>query len=457
MAFKRALIVDDSATARQSLAKLLAQHELEVIFAGSGEQALTLLQHELVDVIFMDHSMPGMNGLETVSAIKANPRTATIPVMMYTAKEGEVYVGQARALGAVDVLSKQVEPGVLFERLNRLGLVEDRRRTDSAASSPETPKRRLTDLADEVDREYEQRALGVSVQTQVVRVLEEQHLKLRASILNNQRRFAHEVATEILESLPGAGAREPAAGTSVNGRTRARATALVTAALATALLTVAGLAWQLMNQRDAARLEAARLTQASRNELDALYRRQEGLNTVLQTRQQEARALSTTAITALEWAFNQSAPIAFQELPFGDVTARRLEELLPRLAMLNFRGRVQLTAELAPFCLDRDTFGDLTLAPADVPAEDCEVTGHPRAGATSAPLESIEFATALSQAETYPEIAVDVSVQPLSAPDLWPGALPATAGEWNHQASAANRVRYRFIPEPPEPAMAMTR
>ena len=54
--------------------------------------------------------MPGMDGFEAVSAIKNNPATATIPIMMYTSQEGEVYVGQARALGAVGVLPKQVEP-----------------------------------------------------------------------------------------------------------------------------------------------------------------------------------------------------------------------------------------------------------------------------------------------------------------------------------------------------------
>ena len=95
--------------------------------AASAEDALELLKRQPVDVIFMDHTMPGMDGLEAVSAIKKNPRTAMIPVMMYTAKEGEVYVGQARALGAIGVLPKQVRPAELFEVLLNLGLVTDRR------------------------------------------------------------------------------------------------------------------------------------------------------------------------------------------------------------------------------------------------------------------------------------------------------------------------------------------
>src|SRR6056297_1112581 len=134
MATKRALVVDDSRTARQSLAKLLIAHDLEVDFAETGEEALAFLTNQLVDVVFMDHTMPGMDGLQAVSAIKSNPRTATIPVMMYTTKEGEVYVSQARALGAVGVLPKQFHPGVLFGMLAKLGLVADRR---SAGSQPE--------------------------------------------------------------------------------------------------------------------------------------------------------------------------------------------------------------------------------------------------------------------------------------------------------------------------------
>ena len=127
MSFKRALVVDDSRSARISLKKLLEDQGLMVDLAVSGEEALDYLNDHWVDVIFMDHTMPGMSGLEAVSAIKSNPRTAMIPVMMYTTQEGEVYVGQARALGAVDVLPKQVQPGLLFEMLLKLGLVSERR------------------------------------------------------------------------------------------------------------------------------------------------------------------------------------------------------------------------------------------------------------------------------------------------------------------------------------------
>ena len=105
---KTALIVDDSKSARVVLKRILEAHDLDVDTAESAEDALDYLIKSRPDVIFMDHLMPGMDGFEAVSAIKKNPETATIPIMMYTSQEGEVYVGQARALGAVGVLPKKV-------------------------------------------------------------------------------------------------------------------------------------------------------------------------------------------------------------------------------------------------------------------------------------------------------------------------------------------------------------
>ncbi len=120
---KTALIVDDSRTARVVLQKKLETHELRVDNAESAEAALEYLVVNRPDIIFMDHEMPGMDGFEAVSAIKKNPATATIPIMMYTAQEGELYVGQARALGAVGVLPKEVEPVELSKVLESLRII----------------------------------------------------------------------------------------------------------------------------------------------------------------------------------------------------------------------------------------------------------------------------------------------------------------------------------------------
>ena len=79
--------------------------------------------------------MSGMDGLQAVQAIKNNPRTATIPIMMYTSQEGELYVGQARALGAIGVLPKQIKQADVTKVLYQLNLAVDRRGADSAVAA----------------------------------------------------------------------------------------------------------------------------------------------------------------------------------------------------------------------------------------------------------------------------------------------------------------------------------
>src|SRR6476659_9972468 len=136
MGVKRALIVDDSKSARVFLARILEKYEIDVDNAENAESAIEYLASHRPDVIFMDHLMPGMDGFQAVQAIKNNPRTATIPIMMYTSQEGELYLGQARALGAVGVLPKTIKQADVSKVLYQLHLVPDRRRTDQSTFTP---------------------------------------------------------------------------------------------------------------------------------------------------------------------------------------------------------------------------------------------------------------------------------------------------------------------------------
>jgi len=95
--------------------------------AESAEAAIEYLARNKPDVIFMDHMMPGMDGFQAVQTIKNNPRTSSIPILMYTSQEGDLYLGQARALGAEGVLPKQIKQADVTRMLYQLRLVEDRR------------------------------------------------------------------------------------------------------------------------------------------------------------------------------------------------------------------------------------------------------------------------------------------------------------------------------------------
>src|ERR1700735_3013299 len=136
MGQKRALVVDDSKSARVILSRMLEKYDIEVDMAESAEQAIEYLKQGRPDAIFMDHLMPGMDGLQAVKAIKSNPQTATIPIMMYTSQEGELYVGQARALGAMGVLPKQVRPVDVSKVLYELHVLPDRRDMAEPALHP---------------------------------------------------------------------------------------------------------------------------------------------------------------------------------------------------------------------------------------------------------------------------------------------------------------------------------
>src|SRR6202161_4665325 len=136
MMARRALVVDDSKSARAFLTRILERYELAVDGVETAEQAIEYLTTQRPDVIFMDHLMPGMDGFQAVQAIRSNPQTATIPIMMYTSQEGELYLSQARALGAIGVLPKQIKPADVTKVLYQLNLAVDRRTGDTGSFRP---------------------------------------------------------------------------------------------------------------------------------------------------------------------------------------------------------------------------------------------------------------------------------------------------------------------------------
>src|SRR6185312_9240277 len=163
MGVKRALIVDDSKSARVFLARILEKYEIDVDSAENAEAAIEYLGHHRPDVIFMDHMMPGMDGFQAVQAIKNNPRTATIPIMMYTSQEGELYLSQARALGAIGVLPKQIKHADVSKALEQLHLHPGEPHTHTPTHIPQSSA-----PADSSSRAPSQSGAQTPVQVQAV-------------------------------------------------------------------------------------------------------------------------------------------------------------------------------------------------------------------------------------------------------------------------------------------------
>lgn len=121
MAIKNALLVDDSKVARFALSKILEHRDMEVNMASSAEEALDFLsKNTLPDVIFMDHLMPGMNGVEAAKAIKSNPDTAGIPIIMCTSKKSSSFTDEAKNFGIYSILSKPPQSEGLSLMLEQL-------------------------------------------------------------------------------------------------------------------------------------------------------------------------------------------------------------------------------------------------------------------------------------------------------------------------------------------------
>jgi CheY-like chemotaxis protein len=114
------LLVDDSKSARYALRLQLQRHETQVETAESAESALEQIGAGHPDAVFMDHTMPGMNGFEALDILKADAATKGIPVVMCTSNEDPEYREQALRKGALDVLAKSTAKNRLPQLLEHI-------------------------------------------------------------------------------------------------------------------------------------------------------------------------------------------------------------------------------------------------------------------------------------------------------------------------------------------------
>src|SRR5204862_7895948 len=94
------LVVDDDEPTGDALRRLLGRMGYTAKWASSGDEALSALQSALPDVIVLDWMMPGMNGLEVLRRLRADPSTQAVPVIVYTAASSPAVAQLASAQGA---------------------------------------------------------------------------------------------------------------------------------------------------------------------------------------------------------------------------------------------------------------------------------------------------------------------------------------------------------------------
>src|SRR5216110_3248890 len=116
----RVLVVDDVELNVKLLEAKLSSEYFEVIAADNGPTALELAESELPDIILLDVMMPRMDGFEVCRRLKANPRTADVPVVMVTALSDVANRLHGLEVGADDFLTKPVNDIALFARVRSL-------------------------------------------------------------------------------------------------------------------------------------------------------------------------------------------------------------------------------------------------------------------------------------------------------------------------------------------------
>jgi CheY-like chemotaxis protein len=454
MSAKRALIVDDSRSARTFLTRVLERYDLQVDSAASAEEAIEYLIRQRPDVIFLDHLMPGMDGFQALTVIKNDPRTATIPVMMYTSQEGELYLSQARALGAMGVLPKQTRPADVSHALEQLRLLGEHR-PESEIATVRVPSLRGAEAASEPASEPlpakipppAATAMTPEMRAQLDLMLRDHGIELRRFVAQSLSQHTGQIISEVRTLMAGgndqAAPMLPESTAAPQEPGGAGGATLWLGAVAAAIALFAGVLWyyaandrtRSTDQPQSPRAPAAPSSAA---------------------RHHRNPAPAVVAADIARSAAARNAPVLVEPVPYGEspLAGARIDavqNILARLAAAGFRGTVEIRSVPGRFCL-QGTSDTVTLPAAELNFSKCDLVGNPVDTGGVASRESVAFANMLSAQHSHGRGAFDVQLATGGGDEVvvpYPVASAAlTAGEWNRAAAANNRVEVRAHPLP---------
>jgi DNA-binding response OmpR family regulator len=115
-----ALLIDDDARLGALLKEYLSKQEIDVTHVEDGERGLASLRVSPFDVVLLDLMLPGIDGLEVCRRIRKSPQSASVPVLMLTAKGDDVDRIVGLELGADDYLAKPFNPRELLARIRAI-------------------------------------------------------------------------------------------------------------------------------------------------------------------------------------------------------------------------------------------------------------------------------------------------------------------------------------------------
>jgi CheY-like chemotaxis protein len=446
MPSKRALIVDDSRTAQFKLSKTLASYDLAIDTSSSAEGALSYLSYQLPDVIFMDHSMKGMNGLDAVRIIKSNSATATIPVVMYTAQSGELYLSQARAMGAIGVLSKDVMTDSDIQRVMSSLKIEPR----PAPQSDECKTRRKAKPSDP-------KALNpagvdlIQIRNQIAKSLDIQQSQFRRELQDNTRLLVNRFMSEIRglredlerqKKLDRDLFSESLAAVPINEGPGSRSAWTGAMVLLLGVLMWIGWQYRALNE------EKERLL-VSNQSLGEFVNKQQGLMKSQESRMDRIQnsknsEQSEKLLQMLTWAINQSGEFPYNQTALGDDQLDVLSGLMEHLSDIDFIGTLTLDIHNGDFCLVMTENGSLSLPEQTTAVTDCNFISNTAFNFDRASQTTVEFENRL---QSFPivesgKLKVVVNAHGLSMPiNRYPTMSENTySDQWNAIAQKNNRL-----------------
>ena len=114
------LVVDDDSSTLRLLGYMLERGGFQVKMAGDGEDGLAMAYQQPPDLVILDVMMPGLNGYQVCERLRADPRTAHVPIIILTARSQRIDQQTALEAGADLYLSKPITPDQLVEKVNEL-------------------------------------------------------------------------------------------------------------------------------------------------------------------------------------------------------------------------------------------------------------------------------------------------------------------------------------------------
>lgn len=119
-AAQKILVVEDEPDIRKLVQYHLAQERYKVLEAEDGENALKLIQREKPNLVVLDLMLPGLSGQELCKILRGRPDTASLPILMLTAKAGEADKVVGLETGADDYLTKPFSPREMVARVKAI-------------------------------------------------------------------------------------------------------------------------------------------------------------------------------------------------------------------------------------------------------------------------------------------------------------------------------------------------